>query len=87
MSLPVPTGRIDLLLLALCEEAVKKHLEPRLGEPLWDAGLNKVAAEFLKSRKVPTQPVSGFQLAGVTIPLEAVTLLGRLCLRRLNAGA
>ncbi len=80
-----PVGRVDLLLLQVAQELCKRHVEPRLGVEVWNAGLDRVAAEFLRSRKVPQVPISGFNMCGVYIPLDLVRVLGTVMLRRARA--
>ena len=58
------TGRADLALVRAGEYLVKKKLEPRVGLPLWDAGLNELVSRFVNERlKVPSTPVSMVDVA------------------------
>jgi len=47
-----PTGRADLLVLAIAERATRTRLEPRAGVPLWDF-LEPLAQAAIKRIGVP----------------------------------
>jgi len=57
-----PKGRADLALLAVAERVTRTRVEPRLGVPLWDFGLQPVAEGLIRELGIPKRNLfkSGF---------------------------
>jgi hypothetical protein len=84
--------RIDLLLLALAEHVVKNQLDPtlRMSVPMktatglvqnsaWEAGLGKLVAQTIQRAGFPTEPIRAVRLGQMTVPVEVVGFLAKLC--------
>ena len=69
MSFPVQSGRIDLLLIALAEQACKKYIDPALPIPVWSEGLARDLAQRVQRAGVPNTPVTHIQVGHLHIPL------------------
>ena len=80
MSIPVQPGRLDLLLMALAQQACSQYIDPKLPTSgVWDAGLNRVAAHAIARARIPQTPITHVQLGQLRLPIEAVSFLARLC--------
>ena len=52
-------GRADVALVRVSELVVRRHLEPRLGFPVWDRGGKELVERFVTERLgVPSTPLT-----------------------------
>lgn len=58
-----PRGRLDVLAVRLAEHVTKRHLEPRIGVPLWDNGLGEIVETAVEESSIPKRPVTAVDLA------------------------
>ena len=79
MAVPVQSGRLDQMLLALLESACKQHVDPRLPIPVWSEDLRQHAAAALKQAGIPDQPVTHVQVGNLQVPLGVIQWLGQAC--------
>jgi hypothetical protein len=79
MSFPVQRGRLDLLLLALAEQACREHLDPRLAVPVWERFGAQLVNGAIEEVGIPTQPIRGVRLGNLKIPLEVLEYFGECC--------
>ena len=75
----VQSGRLDQALLAVMERVCARHIEPRLGVPVWNH-LKPVAARQLKRLGVPRVPLTEpqMELARVAVYLGRAVYQRRL---------
>ena len=85
----VQRGRLDLLALALAEQAYRQWVEPQLAIPAWERGLGGFVYNTIQRAGVPSQPVTHIQLGNLRLPvalLEYVAESAGLIPRRLSGG-
>jgi len=75
MSVTVQPGRIDLLLLALAEQACKQYVDPALPIPIWNDQFMTQVQQRIQQMGIPAQPVTHIQVGQLQVPLGVVEWL------------